>query len=158
MVVALLPGQAAPVTKAEAEAAIGKVDSAIRKVIGLPAAEAKKVTDSTPISRAEFVKRLDSMFESYRPKFQYTPRPFHTDPAVVAKFNQDPGVQKRIDKLARWGCLAPVGPVVVGPGDTLTTSEFGDALGYFMSQIASLTYFADPKWVPNLGGGGDLTK
>jgi hypothetical protein len=62
-----------------------------------------------------------------------------------------------IEALVAWGFVAPVGPLVVGPGDTLTAAQAGDALGYFFSQVALLSHRADPKWTPRLqplGNGG----
>lgn len=158
LALALLPAvcwaQGSPVTRAEADAVLNKVDAAIRTVLKMKATAPKNSKDDAPITRAEVVARLDAMFEAYRPHVQYTPRPFRTDTAVIARANKGAATRKSMEKLSRWGCIAPVGPLVVGPGNALTTAQFGDAVGFFMSQIAALTYFADPKWVPNLGGGG----
>ena len=142
--------QEGPVTVAEANAVFDKVDAAIRKTLKMPSAKATAVGESKAVTRQEVLAKLDALFEAYKPKFAYTPRPFRTEMAAVAEKNQDKATIDRIQKLARWGCIAPVGPLAVGPTDTLTMSQFGDALGYFMSQIAALTYYADPKWVPNL--------
>lgn len=151
--------QAAPVTVGEANAVFDKVDTSVRKVLKMAPALPSTDKSKQPVTRARVIEKLDALFESYRPYFQYTPRPFRTEPRIAAKFNPDPALRAKIEKLARWGCIGPVGPLVTGPGDTLTTAQFGEALGYFMSQIGALTYFADPAWVPNLqppGKGGGL--
>ena len=139
-----------PVTVAEADAVLQKIDSTIRAVLKMKQADKKPYGPDRAVTRAEVVAKLDAMYESYKPHFQYTPRPFRLERGVAERFNPDEKTQKRIEKLVRWGFLAPVGPVVTGPKDTLSIPEFADAVGYFMSQTAALTYFADPKWVPNL--------
>lgn len=140
--------QARPVTVAEANAVFDRIDASIRKVLKLPVAKPSTDRATRPVTRAEVVERMHQLFASYRPKFAYTPRPFRAEPGEVAKANKDPKTVERINTLVRWGCVGPVGPLAVGPADTLTTEQFGDAVGYFMSQIAALTYYADPNWTP----------
>jgi hypothetical protein len=141
--------QGPPVTVAEANAAIDRVDSAIRKVLRLPEAKPSADRSTKPVTRAQVLARLDSMFESYKPKFLITPRPYRTEPAVAKAHNKDQATLARIEKLSRWGCIGPVGPLVAG-SESLSTEALGDSLGYFMSQIAALTHFAEPKWTPAL--------
>ncbi len=147
---ACAPAQAGPVTVAEANAAFDRVDAAIRNVLRMPARKAS--TDKAPrqITRAEVLAKLDAMFESYRPHFKYTPRPFRNEPGVAARFNKDARALASIQKLSRFGCIGPVGPLVTGAGDSISIEHFGETLGLFMSQIAALTYTADPKWTPAL--------
>lgn len=140
----------APVTVGEADAVLQRVDAVIREVLEMKPAEKKKFGPDRAITRAEVVAKLDALFESYKPHFQYTPRPARMSLDVIKRFNTDLKTQKHMEKLARWGFLAPVGPVVTGSADTLSIPAFADAVGFFMSQTAALTYFADPKWVPNL--------
>lgn len=141
--------QDAPVTVAEANAAIDRVDAAVRRVLRLPVPKASTDLSSKPVTRAQVLARLDAMFEAYKPKFQMTPRPYRTEPAVAKLHNKDQASLARIEKLSRWGCIGPVGPLVTGP-ETLTVGQLGDSLGYFLSQIAALTHYADPKWTPAL--------
>ena len=146
--------QAQPVTVAEANAVFAKIEGAVRDVLKMEKAEKRPVGEKRPITRAEVVRRMDEIFQSVKPKFQFTPRPFRTEEAVINRFNDDPITQAHMKKLVRWGFLAPVGPLVVGPGDSLTIAAFGDAVGYFLSQMAAMTYFADPNWVPALQPSG----
>lgn len=148
--------QGPPVTVGECNKALDRVDAAIRKVLKMPAARASTDLADKPVTRAEVIARLDAMFESYRPSFKYTPRPFTTVPEVARQYNKDAKTVARIVKLSRFGCIGPVGPLVVGPGENISVQALGDAVGYFLSQIAALTYTADPKWTPALqppGGG-----
>ena len=142
--------QGAPVTVGEANAVLDKIDASIRTVLKMPAAKPSTDKATRAVKRSEVIARLDAMFESYRPHYQFTPRPFRTEPEVAAKFNPDAKTRASIQKLARWGCIGPVGPLVTGPGDTMTTQVLGEALGMFIAQIGGLTYFADPKWVPRI--------
>jgi hypothetical protein len=142
--------QGSPVTVGEANVVLDRIDASVRTVLKMPAAKATADKSQRAVKRSEVIARLDAMFESYRPHFKFTPRPFRTEPSVASKFNPDAKTRASIEKLARWGCIGPVGPLVAGPGDTLTTKQLGDALGMFIAQIAGLTYFADPKWVPKI--------
>jgi len=148
----------APVTVAEADAVFQRIDKAISDVLKIKPAEKKPFGPNRAITRSEVVERMDVLFKRYKPHFQYTPRPYRYEVDVIKQYNKDAETQKTIEKLAKWGFLAPVGPVVTGSEPSLSLTEFADAVGYFMSQTAALTYFADPKWVPNLqppvSGGG----
>jgi hypothetical protein len=144
-----LYAQGVPVTVAEANAAIDKIDSSIRKVLHLPVPKVSTDLSTKPVTRAQVLARLDAMFEAYKPKFLMTPRPFRSEPELAKRHNADQATLARIDKLSRWGVIGPVGPLVTG-SQTLTVEQLGDALGYFLSQIAALTRFADPKWTPAL--------
>ena len=142
--------QAAPVTVAEANAVFAKIEDAVRDVLKMKKAEKWPIGQNRPITRAEVVEKMDRVFQSVKPKFQFTPRPFRTELGVIKRFNLDSETQGQMERLVRWGFLAPVGPLVVGPGDSLSIGVFGDAVGYFLSQLAAMTYFADPDWVPQL--------
>lgn len=141
---------AQPVTVGEANVVLDRVDASVRKVLGLSAAKPSTDRSSKPVTRAQVLARLDLMFETYRPKFLLTPRPMRSEPGIVEKHNSDPKVRAVLNKFVRYGCVGPVGPLVVGPGETLSTQDFGDAVGFFMSQIAALTYKSDREWTPHL--------
>ncbi len=147
---ACAPAQSGPVTVAEANAAFDRIDASIRGVLKLPAGKPSTDKASRPITRNEVLAKLDALFESYRPRFVLTPRPFRTEPEVAAQFNKDPKALASIQKLSRFGCIGPVGPLVTGNGQNMTVEHFGETLGLFMSQIAALTYTAEPKWTPAL--------
>lgn len=139
------------VTSAEMSKALGRVQVALSKSSGvafkpIPAGSAK------PATRKEIVKVLNDMFEAAKPKFVFTPRPYRTVDEPVLKAN-DPATAKTIKKLARFGAMAPVGPLAVGPKDGLTPEQFGDAVGMVVLQIAALTHTPSPKWTVALSGG-----
>lgn len=139
------------VTSAEMSKALGRVQVALTKSSGVtfkpvPEGTAKAAT------RKEIIKVLNDMFEAARPKFVITPRPYRTDDAPVVKAN-DAETAKTIKKLARYGAMAPVGPLAIGPKDGLTPEQFGDAVGMVVVQIAALTHTPSPKWTVALSGG-----
>lgn len=103
-----------------------------------------------PLSRTALILELERVFEQARPEFRWTPTYYRLVESAVTKSNPDPKVQAAVRKMARFGCIAPVGPLVVGPGDTLTPKQFGEALSLFTIRIAHLTHQPDPKWTPNL--------
>lgn len=148
-------GQEPPVTVKEADIVFNRIETAMRTVLKLPKLKAEVRQVQRPITKNEVILRLDKMFEAIKPKFQYTPRPFKTNEEVLNRYNSDPEIRKKLLRLVKYGCVAPVGPLVVGSPDTVSMADFGDALGYFMSQMAFLTYYADPKWAPNLQNSGD---
>lgn len=142
--------QNAPVTINEVNAVLSKVDAGVRKVIGLKTGPTFALLGTRAATRAEIILALDKMAAAYRPRFRYTPRPFRTERAVIESFNPDPKVREALIRLSKLGCVGTVGPLVVGPGDGIGPEEFAEAVGYFVAQISSLTYFADPRFVPNL--------
>ncbi|MFX9081452.1 hypothetical protein ABTN40_20470, partial [Acinetobacter baumannii] len=79
---------------------------------------------------------MERVFDQAKSEFRWTPTYFRLSEATLVKFNADPKVQAAIRKLSRYGCIAPVGPVVIGPGDTLTAKQFGEALAMFTVRIS----------------------
>ena len=142
--------QNSPVTVAESNAVINKVDAAMRNTLGMKPGKPLPTKESRLVTRAEVVKSLDVLFESYRPYFQFTPRPHRAEGQVIEKFNSDKQTRDLLHKFIKFGCCSAVSPLVVGPGANISVADFGDAIGYFAAQIAAVTYFADPLYVPNL--------
>lgn len=106
--------------------------------------------EDRPATRQEIVVLFDQMFQHYQPAFKFTPRPYRVVEKAI-KTNEDPKLQARLKKLSRWGCIGPVGPLVVGP-EHISNKQFGDSLGYFYSQILYLANQPDPRWTPELKG------
>lgn len=66
--------------------------------------------------------------------------------------------------MLAWGLIPTVGPITVAAGsrpgaggERYTVEEIGDALGYFISRVAELTYTPTPKFTPYLMGDGSGT-
>lgn len=141
----------APVTRADLYVATMRVEGAMRVVLRMPASTpAARSEVAGPATRAEVTAELDRMFEVFRPQFRWTPMPYRVVEPAIDERNPDPKTREQLRRLARWGMIGPVGPLVTGPEPTLTEDELGATLGYFMGQIASLTYQPDARWTPNL--------
>ncbi len=137
-----------PVTKGEMLAALGRCETSLHKVLKMPPPKARKGS-SAPATRAEVLKEFNRVFAEVEPHFKVTPCPSLVDTAAIAKRN--PAKQRpTIAKLVRWGCVAPVGPLVVGPGETLTVEQYGDALGFFFTRVTGLTHMPSQRWTPYL--------
>ncbi len=142
--------QNGPVTVAEANTVINKIDVALSKTIGTKANAQLPTNERGLASRFVIIAELGAMFDRYEPYFQYTPRPYTLDKSVIEKFNSDPKTRQTLTRLVRFGCTGTVAPLVVGPSANMSAPDFADALSYFASQIAALTYLADPAWTPNI--------
>jgi len=101
------------------------------------------------VTRSEIVTALKGLLDHYQPKFRVAPRP-STVVMKAIKARNPVAVQKDLTTLVKWGMVAPVGPLVVGPGDNLNSQQIGDALGYFFGQVSLLSHRAIPKWTPNI--------
>lgn len=145
-----------PVTRGEFFAVVGKLRSNTDRLIGLPVRSgAKPQRPSDPITRSEVILLFAELLDAYKPSFQSVPRPSRIDKAAIQQRNE-PGVQAKLETLVKWGFVAPVGQLVVGPGKTLTADQAGDAIGFFWNQVTFLVTKVDPKWSPRLepqGGG-----
>lgn len=142
-------GQGKPVSARAAYNVMNRHEGALGKLVKGVTANGQK-GDTSPMSRSAFVLELKRVFDQAKPSFRWTPRHMRVVESVVRKYNSDPKVQGALLKLARYGCIAPVGPIVVGPGDTLTAKQLGDALAYFMVRISHLAHQPDSKWSPDL--------
>ncbi len=143
-------GQSEPlVTRVDFIASVTELDSAMSKLLKLPAYQSSLESDGD-LSRNEMIAELNRMLDHYRPAFRVTPRPYREYPNVFDQYNPEGETRTIIRKLNRWGVIAPVGPIVTNAGPGLTAHEVGDGLGYFYSQISYLSHQPDPRWTPAL--------
>ncbi len=139
-----------PVTETSFLSAAYRLCAAADKTVGLkPLATPTAQNPTKPVRRSQVVATLHTLFEHFRPKFRMAPRPWPCDTEAIAKHNA-PSDRPVLESLVKWGFVAPVGPIVIGPDDKLTPAEVGDALGIFFCQVAYLTHTPDPKWTPGL--------
>lgn len=138
------------VTRGEFYVTLNKLTAATDSLLGLPKRSgAKPDRPDALLTRAEMARAFKDTFDHFRPKFKVTPRPYQVVKKALADKNE-PATQQDLELLIKWGFVAPVGPLVVGPGPNLSAKQAGDALGYFFSQLSVLTHRADPKWTPRL--------
>ncbi len=138
-----------PVTKREFSIVLADIEGAMNRGLKLGLPERKSVTDKSPVTRAEVIKEVDRLFEFCRPKFKSTPRPTTYDEALIRKHNSGEQAETLI-KLAKWGAIAPAGPIVVGDPGKMSLDEVGDLLGLVINRIARLTHETSIKWSPHL--------
>lgn len=137
-----------PVRHDEMRIVLNRSENSLRKALGLPA---QKLVpgEKRSATRKEIIAEFDRIVRDFRPHFRMTPRPMRTVPAAVEKAN-DAATAKQILDMARRGLIAPVGPLAVGPAESLTLAQFGDEVGILFSQLAFLTHQPDPRWSPNI--------
>ncbi len=143
------PKLADPVTEAEAMGVILKVEDVMGKVLGVkaPPRSLRPWSKTKAMSRAAIIDEFDRLFALAKPQFKYTQDPQTFDKAQL----KAPAPQlAKLEKLIAFGLVAPVGPLATGPGDTLKLREFGDAIGYLISSVASLTHTPSSRWSPYL--------
>ncbi len=138
----------APVTQAEARAAFVRAERVIRSAVGIGGVpNTRSAGSKQPVTRAEVVEEFARLYTLVLPKAKITPRPVRFD---AARLKIAGSQREKLIRLVRAGAIAPVGPVAAGPKDTLTVAEFGDALGYFLSRMAEITYLPSRRWTPDL--------
>ena len=109
-----------------------------------------------PLKRADLIRELGRIFDQAKPNIRWTPSRPRIVESEIGRNNPDADVQAILRKLERFGCIGPVGPLVVGPGDALTAPIFGDAIAFFYLRITQICHQPDPKWTPDLRNSIDV--
>jgi hypothetical protein len=136
------------VTQAEARAVFNRLAKVVSPVIKVNLGASPVPSAATPVTRATVVAEFTRLMEASRPAFKYTPRKVRFD---RERLTLSDAVQRpRLEKLIEFGAVAKVGPLAAGDKPTLTISEFGDAVGFFLSRLAEVTYMPSSKWTPAL--------
>jgi hypothetical protein len=143
---------AKPASRADFEAAVVQLDTAMSKRLKIKPISSSKPGEGT-VTRKEVAARLIALMKHYQPKFRVTPRPFDVYPEVIDEFNKDATLRTDLRTLSRWGLIGPVGPIVSNKTDSISEEQVGDCLGYFYAHIAYLTHQPDPRWTPALSDG-----
>lgn len=141
--------QTAPVTRGEVHAATARLEALVREVLRLPAGAAPAPAKPDEVAtRTEVTQALARLFRVAEPKFVYTPRPQKFDAGRVRKLPVAAD-QATLERLIRWGCVAPYGPLATNAAG-LTPKELGDALGFCVARLAELTHTPSSKFSPGL--------
>lgn len=137
-----------PVTEAEAKLTFARIDNLIRAVLGptklsgTPSIGASaKPVDRIKVAR-EFKRRADAL-EPYI-KFQYRSLPYEASRIRTANAAD----RRLIGELLARGFVGQLMPIASGPKDTLTTHQFGDAVGFFLMRAMDVTHTPSSKWTP----------
>jgi hypothetical protein len=130
------------VTQAMAEKYFARMDQAIRKNLGLGGKRSPRPMTTKPIQKSQVVAEFAAWRQLISTKLVSTPRPVPFD---AKRLNStDP----RLAGLVKGGYVARIGPVATLKGNTLTASQFGDAIGYFLARVSEVTYVPSSKWTP----------
>lgn len=140
----------APVSQSEARTVFVKVESLMRKSLDLPAAKPGVgiPQSSAAVKRSQVVAEFARIYQVVRPKVKLTPRDTAFDPKVVKL--TDAKQKANLLALIKMGAVARIGPLSVGPTDSLTVPEFGDAVGFFISRMAFMTHLPSSDWTGSL--------
>jgi len=136
-----------PVTASEARATFAKAETVMRTTFKLPAANGSSAipAGASPVRREQVVAEMARLVGVIQPKFKLTPRAVRYDPKVLKMAAPQ---FANLNRLISMGAVARIGPVAVGPTNSLTIAEFGDAVGFFMARMAELTHQPSGKWTP----------
>lgn len=136
-----------PVTRSEAGAVLAKVENAVAKVLGVRPSTRPRLQGAQAVTREQIIDEFEAIFRLAEPKFKYTPDPFPFEAGVLRAQGAS---RDKLVRLIEHGAVAPRGPVAAGPRNTFTLQEFGDAVGYLVVAISSLTHTPDSRWSPYL--------
>lgn len=140
-----------PVTRDEVSKSLARFETVVAKRLSITIPPSK-LRGAQTASRAEIAAEFVRILDAVQPSFRFTPRPYRVVESSLRGYNKGVAVD-HMRRLIRLGMAGPVGPLAAG-GEGLSPEEFGDALGLFMTQLASYTHQPDPKWTPSLQPGG----
>lgn len=140
---------AGPLSVAELNASIDKVEIAVRRVVlaNRQNPAARPAMEDRPATRQEVITEFKRLFEMARPHFKFTPRPVKFDATMISIPTGDPA-RAPLETMIRFGFIGKVAPIATALGPNLTLEEFGDALGLFLARIGDLTHTPSEKWSP----------
>ena len=137
----------APVSRAEANAVFAKAWKALATGLKAKGTNPVKIpVDKNPITKNEVLAAFNAFVTQMRPMFKRSATRVAFN---VARVRKDLDM-KGFGKLIEEGFVMPVGPLVTGKNGTLSTFEFGDAVGVLMLRIADLAHLPSRKFTPAL--------
>lgn len=143
----------APISDRAAYGVIHQVETSLSASLGIKKPDTVKRKFDGKFERSELIREMDRIFKRSQAGFVLTPRMVKVDHARIGKANSKED-SRILANLIKWGVVAPVGPVAVGPESTLTPRQLGNALGHFSARIAQLATRPRPDYTPSLMGGG----
>ena len=100
-----------------------------------------------PVSRAQVVAELSHLSHIFQDYYTLKARTQYCDPAAI---KLPPAQKIEAIRLAKLGFVEPVGPLLIGPQNTIDVHAFGAAIGFFMARWSDMTHMPSPKWSPYL--------
>ena len=139
----------APVTQAEAEATFVRIRGLFKTVLHVSVSSGGiSKSSGSSVTKAQVVAELSRLYRAAEPSFTMTPRKASVDTARVVAEN--PQTKSSLITLIEVGFVGNFGPLATMPKATLSVSEFGDSLGFFLSRISDCTHVPSTKWTPYL--------
>ena len=141
-----------PVTVAEAEATFVKLAGLFKSVAHVTVKPTHYATKSSmPVTKAQVVSEFVRFYKAAENSFTNTPRRIHVDSGrIVAKSATE---KQQLIFLIGKGFVGNFGPLATGTSVNLTPVEFGDSVGFFLTQISQCTNTSNTKYTPYLHGG-----
>lgn len=137
----------APVTRSEARKVLDRAWTVLAKGLKLPAASpAKLVGSAEPVTKNEVLSEFVRLVNASAKEFKRSPRPANFDPKRL----RTDGDSTQLKFLVSKGLVMPLGPLVTGKNGTMSTAEFGDAVGVLVARLADLCHLPSTQFSPNL--------
>jgi hypothetical protein len=137
----------APVTRAEARKVLDRAWMVLAKGLKMPAASPLKLVGSAaPVTKNEILAEFSLLANASAKHFKRNPRPSNYD---ATRLRSD-AESAQLKFLVAKGMVMPLGPLVTGKNGTLTTAEFGDAVGVLIARLADLCHLPSTQYSPNL--------
>lgn len=143
------PDPSGPVTRREVSVTLTEAGNALRRAMKMPEVSRPASSEEGAATRADIIRAFDAEFESFVTKFVVTPVPQRRDPRAIEE-NNPAELHPVLKRLVRYGAVAPVGPLVVGPEDSLSLEQYGDALAMLMNALLRACHRPDVTWSPRL--------
>lgn len=141
-----------PVTQAEVALTMRRIETTFFRLTRQNKTLPPMVSSANPAQRGEILTRMVRLVDELKGEFKFTPKRIAFDARSITVKSP---ARSQIERLVSWGFVAKTSPLVTGTKETLTTVEFGDAIGLYISRLADLTHTPSSKWSPFMSGGGN---
>lgn len=138
------------VTQTEVALTMRRVETTFFRVTRLNKTLPAMTASANPAQRGEILTRMVRLVDELRGEFKFTPKRVAFN---ANSFTVKSPARAQVERLVSWGFVAKTSPLVTGTKETLTTAEFGDAIGLYISRLADLTHTPSSKWSPYMSGG-----
>ncbi|MCG9895050.1 MAG: hypothetical protein MH204_06210 [Fimbriimonadaceae bacterium] len=136
-----------PVTFTELRTSLSRRAEALGRRLDVKIPDLGLPISGEPATRTALLEAFDRLDRALIPTRRATPRPFR----VYESRLRIPAAQKAAAvRMVRTGLVAPVGPLVTGPGETLSLEQAGSAIGFFFAQAIHLHHRPTVEFSPGL--------
>lgn len=136
-----------PVTKAEARKVLDRAWVVMAKGLKMSMpSPTKLVAGPQAVTKNEILAEFALIANASAKHFKRSPRPSNFDASRLRKDADS----SQLNYLVSKGLVMPLGPLVTGKNGTVSTSEFGDAVGVLIARLADLCHLPSTKYSPNL--------